>query len=288
MQWSALYPGRGLTINNLHSPEWGSALARAYNDWLYDRYVSQDPRLKGVALLHLYDMDRAVAELRRTVTELGFVGAVLMSTGLRRPLGHESYFPVYEEAERLGVSVAVHAASSNALGLADAARALWEVRALSHGAGQIISFMSMINGGVFDRFPGLRVAFLESGCGWVPYLVDRLDRVYDGRGRRATERMHTSPSELLASGRIFVHTELDEVMLPVVADLAGRDDIFMFASDFPHEPWGRVKNDLADFYERTDISSSLISNVLAGAAQRFYQLDASGQSIITASQASVN
>ncbi len=279
IRWSALYPSRGLAINNWHSPEWGSALAQGYNDWLYETFTSKEPRLKGIALLHLYDIGTAVAEMRRAVLELGFEGAVLMSSGLPQPLGNEMYFPLYEEAERLDIPVAVHAGSSDALAIQDGIRALWEVRAMSHGAGQIISFMSMVNGGVFDTFPKLRVAFLESGCGWIPYLVDRMDRVYHGRGARISRRLKVSPSEHLAGGRIFVHAELDEWMLPYVADVAGRDDIFMYASDFPHERWDAMVRELDHFCEREDLTEGLIRNTLGLAATRFYGLDEDGNRI---------
>ncbi len=279
IRWSALYPGRGLTINTHRSPEWGGALAEGYNNWLYDQFTSKEPRLKGVALLHLYDIPAAVRELRRTVERYGFEGAVLMTSGLPKPLGHEMYFPLYEEAQRLDVGLAVHAASSNAMGLADGALALWEVRAMSHGAGQIISFLSMVNGGVFDTFPKLRVAYLESGCGWVPYLVDRMDRIYHGRGARLSRKMKRAPTEVLRSGQVFVHAELDERMLPVVARLAERDDIFMFASDFPHEPWSVMRRELEHFASRDDLSDSLIDGTLAGAARRFYALDDDGNRV---------
>jgi predicted TIM-barrel fold metal-dependent hydrolase len=279
IKWAALYPGRGLTINTHRSPEWGGALAQGYNNWLHDQFTAQEPRLKGVALLHLYDIPAAVAELRRCVESYGFDGAVLMTSGLPRPLGHPMYFPLYEEAERLDVAVAVHAASSNAMGLADGASALWEVRAMSHGAGQIISFLSMVNGGVFDAFPNLRVGYLESGCGWVPYLVDRMDRIYHGRGARLSKKMKRSPTDVLRSGQVFVHAELDERMLPVVARLAERDDIFMFASDFPHEPWSVMRREVDHFQNRDDLADSLIDGMLAGAARRFYQLDDQGNRV---------
>jgi predicted TIM-barrel fold metal-dependent hydrolase len=276
IKWAALYPSRGLAINNWHSPEWGAALATGYNDWLHQNFTSDEPRLKGVALLHLYDVDTAIAEMRRAVLDLGFEGAVLMSSGLPQPLGNEMYFPLYQEAERLDVPLAVHAGSSDALAIQDGVRALWEVRAMSHGAGQITSFLSMINGGVFDAFPRLRVAFLESGCGWIPYLVDRMDRVYHGRGARLSQRLHRSPTEHLADGRIFVHAELDEWMLPTVADIAGRDDIFMYASDFPHERWDAMVVELDRFCEREDLGVGLIRGTLGLAAQRFYGLNENG------------
>jgi hypothetical protein len=275
IKWSALYASRGLAINNWHSPEWGAAVARGYNDWLYDAFTSKDSRLKGIALLHLYDIDAAVAEMRRCVKELGFEGAVLMSSGLLKPLGDEKYFPLYEEAQRLDIGVAVHAGSSSPLGM-DTAEALWELRAMSHGAGQMISFLSMVNGGVFDTFPRLRVAFLEAGCGWIPYLVDRMDRVYHGRTARLSRRLKQSPREHLAEGRIFIHAELDEWMLPTVARIAGRDDIFMFASDYPHESWSTMEEELLEFCDRPDLGPGVKAGTLGLAAQRFYHLDADG------------
>jgi predicted TIM-barrel fold metal-dependent hydrolase len=139
--------------------------------------------------------------------------------------------------------------------------------------------MSMINGGVFDTFPKLRVAFLESGCGWIPYLIDRMDRVYTGRDARISKRLHCSPGEHLAAGRIFVHAELDEWMLPYVADVAGREDIFMYASDFPHERWDAMVRELDHFCEREDLSEGLIQGTLGLAAQRFYGLDENGNRV---------
>src|SRR5947207_9128526 len=104
-----------------------------------------------------------------------------------------------------------------------------------------------------------------------------MDRVYRGRNARLSRLMKQSPSEHLASGRIFVHAELDEKMVPVVAETAGRDDIFMYASDYPHEPWKRMLKELDEFVEREDLSDALKTNTLATAAQRFYQLDVNGK-----------
>ena len=278
IKWSALYPTRGLYINVWQSPEWGCAVAQGYNDWLADAYTSKEPRLKGVALLHLYAIEAAVAELRRCVRDLKFESAVLMCGGLPAPLGDARYFPLYEEAQRLDIGLAVHGGAADAAGM-NTATALWEVRGMTHASGQILSFLSMVNGGVFDAFPRLRVAFLEAGCGWIPYLVDRMDRVYHGRSARLSKRMKNSPREHLAGGRIFVHAELDEEMLPVVAKVAGRDDIFMYASDYPHEPWAEMVEELDEFVARDDLSPSLKANTLSTAAIRFYRLDENGHRV---------
>ena len=96
---TVLYPTQGLTHGLIREPEWAVALARAYNDWLYDRFMRVSPRLVGVALLPVQDIGEAVQELRRCVTELGMPGAVLPAViaGGRTVAGRE--FDAFEERE---------------------------------------------------------------------------------------------------------------------------------------------------------------------------------------------
>ena len=74
---AVLYPTSGLGIGKIYEPEYAVALCKAYNNWLHD-YCQTDPnRLKGVAMLPLQDIDAAVRELHRAVTELGMVGGMI-------------------------------------------------------------------------------------------------------------------------------------------------------------------------------------------------------------------
>jgi predicted TIM-barrel fold metal-dependent hydrolase len=157
-----------LAFGLIADPDWAAGLARAYNDWLYDRFLRTNPgRLKGMALIPLQDPERAVAELRRAVGDLGMVGAVFPAAGLAEAFGHRAYWPVYAAAQELGCLVAVHGGPAAGLGL-DRMRHAVEMRALNHGFAQQIQMTSMIFGGVFDAFPRLRVAYCEAGCGWRP------------------------------------------------------------------------------------------------------------------------
>jgi len=99
IEQSVLYPTLGLAHGFIQDREWGIALARAYNDWLYGKFLSQSPRLKGVALLPVQDVDAAVTELSRAVDELGMVGAVLPAlTTDGRPFGNDYFHPLWEAA----------------------------------------------------------------------------------------------------------------------------------------------------------------------------------------------
>jgi predicted TIM-barrel fold metal-dependent hydrolase len=264
---SVLYPTNGLAYGLIKDKEWAAVLARGYNNYLYDRYLKAAPsRLKGMALIPLQDVSEAVKELRRAVTELGMVGAILPAVGLRRPFGDACYNPLYEEAQRLGCVFAIHGAPAQGLGF-DFFERLVEARVLSHPFAQMIQLTSIVLNGVLERFPGLRLSFMEAGAGWVPFLLERLDREAKNRGAG----LASSPSEQLRGDRIFFHCELDEAMLPTAVEALGPGQFFC-ASDFPHEPTHEFIESVEAFWERPDLSETAKANILYDNPRRLYRL----------------
>ncbi|HEX2226931.1 MAG TPA: amidohydrolase family protein [Candidatus Binatia bacterium] len=267
--WSVLYPTAGLTFGMVRDKDWACAVAAGYNNYLHECFTKPEKRLKGMALIPLQSIPDAVSELRRAVKELGFVGAVLPAVGLRQPLGDQRYEPVYAAAQELGALLAVHAAPTEGIGL-DAFEKLIEVRTLSHGFGQMIQMTSMIFSGVFDHFPELRIAYAEAGCGWVPYLMERLDMEYEHRSTQAPE-CKKLPSEHLRSGRIFIHCELEDRGIPEIASLL-RDDILFCATDFPHEPRSEFRENIQKFLAREDVSKDIKYKIMTENPKRMYPL----------------
>ena len=121
---TVLYPTAGLAFSMIQDPTWAVPLARAYNNWFSDKFNKVSPqRLKAVALVPIQDVQEAAKELRRAVTGLGMVGAVIGANGAelgtRKPLGDPYFWPLYEEAERLDVPIALHGAPSATRSLAE-------------------------------------------------------------------------------------------------------------------------------------------------------------------------
>lgn len=271
---TVLYPTAALTTGLIRDPDWAIALARAYNDWLSERYLRVDPRLHGMALLPLQDPAEAALELRRAVTSLGMHGAVLTPVGLPRPLGHADFDPIYAEAARLDCTVAVHGGPSQGLGL-DVLDRFAQMHTLSHPFAQMIQMTSIVMSGVLDRFPTLRVAFLEAGASWVPFLSYRMDRSFAGRKHpEYVGGVARKPSTYLASGRVFVNAEPAEPLAEVVATLGG--GTLLFTSDFPHEVnLTHCRSEIAHLLERDDLGDEAKANLLAGNARRLYRFASS-------------
>jgi predicted TIM-barrel fold metal-dependent hydrolase len=267
--WSVLYPTAGLTFGLIRDKDWACAVAAGYNNYLCETFTKPEKRLKGMALIPLQSIPDAVKELRRAVQELKMVGAILPAVGLRQPFGDQRYFAVYEAAQELGALLAVHAAPTQGIGV-DAFDTLIEVRTLSHGFGQMIQMTSMIYNGVFDRFPNLRVAYAEAGCGWVPYLMERMDMEYEHRNTQVPA-LKVMPSDHLRSGRIFIHCELEELGIARIVELL-RDDILFCATDFPHEPRSEFRENIEKFMARENLSMETKRKITTENPGRMYPL----------------
>lgn len=268
---TVLFPTSGLAYGLIADPDWAAGLAHGYNDWLHDRFLRASPqRLKGVALIPLQDPPRAVTELHRAVRELGMVGAFFPAAGLNEAFGHRSFWPVYEAAQELNVPVLVHGGPAYGVGLERMRKAI-EMRSLNHVMSQLTQMTSMVFGGVFDAFPRLKVAYLEAGCGWAPYLIERLDREYSSRFTQVPE-VKQRPSQHLRSERVFIHAEVDEDGL-ANAVRAFSEDAFICASDYPHEPKHAFPHELEEFEERADISESAKRKMLWDNPIRMFNLN---------------
>ncbi|HET7361934.1 MAG TPA: amidohydrolase family protein [Burkholderiales bacterium] len=269
MEMAVLYPTLGLFMSFLKDRKWAVALCRAYNSFMHEEFTKKTPRLKAVALLPLQDPEAAARELRRAVRELGCVGAMLAADGAHL-LGDARFTPIYEEAARLDAMLGVHASGSHLGGGGlELFPAFIQAHTCSHAFGQMRQLTSIMLEGVPERFPTLRIAFLEAGCGWAPYWIERMDEEYAKRASEAPA-LKKKPSDYVRSGKIFFSCEADECLLPQALKLIGEEQI-LYASDYPH--WdGSYPHSLGELREREDLSEAQKRKVLGENARRLYKL----------------
>ncbi|MBI4635630.1 MAG: amidohydrolase [Candidatus Rokubacteria bacterium] len=233
-----LYPTQGLYVAAIDDldPGLGIAICRAYNDWLLDFCALAPERLRPVGMLvALHDPAAAVAEARRLAARDVRAVFVRPNPIRGRNLDDPAYAPLWAECERLGLAVGVH----EGVGAwvpeagADRFRSFFACHAAAHPMEQMLAVLTLIGGGVLERHPQLRVAFLESGCGWLPYWLWRLDEHWEQTDGIAGEpRLPMRPSEYFRR-QCWISCEPDEPYIPRVLDLIGEDRL-LFASDYPH------------------------------------------------------
>jgi predicted TIM-barrel fold metal-dependent hydrolase len=259
----------GMAIDGLE-PEFALALCRAYNDWIAD-YCKTDPtRLKGVAMLPLYDVDMAIDEARRAVNELGFVGVTVHCEPVNGRLPYDlEVEPLWTELERLGTSVGFHG-TSTAPSTEDITRKYLRHpagRTLTHALSFPTQMMAMIAGltlsGVLERHPSLRVAFLEANCSWLPWLLYRLD---DQWAKYTDAPLQQRPSDYFLR-QCCISVEADEPGLQEVINRVG-DDNLVISTDYPH-PDSAFPHSMDEFFEQ-EISDDSRRKVLWDNTARLY------------------
>jgi predicted TIM-barrel fold metal-dependent hydrolase len=259
-----LFPTLGLYIiwrDNL-DPELSAAICRAYNTWLAEYCSTDTSRLRGVALIPLQDPARAVTELRHAKEKLGLVGIFWRPNKLcGRTLSSRDYFPIYEAASDLGVAVCVHEGARSVLPQAGSDRYSEFGRHIAcHPLEQMLACLNLCADGVLERFPRLKVAHLESGCGWVPFWLERMDEHWEHESHGSAKTTKEKPSSYFKR-QCWVSCEAGEELVPCFVEHVGADYLTM-ATDYPH-------SDAIDkFPERTVGALSANQNLSAETRQK--------------------
>ena len=174
-----LYPSLGLCAPSLEDPEFAAGFARLYNQWIADYCHPTGGRLRGIAVTPIEHGDVAI-DVMREAKDLGLVATHVPPALKTRNLDHPDLDPFYAAAVELDMPLGIHGAPGMHLPKVGVDRFTnyIQVHCVSFPFDQMTAMTALISGGVFDRHPGLRVAFLEAGVGWVPFFIDRSARAF--------------------------------------------------------------------------------------------------------------
>jgi predicted TIM-barrel fold metal-dependent hydrolase len=231
-----LYTTLGFRLFWLKDAGLQRACFRVYNDWLA-AYCSYAPkRLKGLALISLYDPKEGAQELERCA-KLGLKGAMIWcSPPADQPYSSEIYDPFWAAAQDLDMPVSLHA-------ITGMERIPWEYGAEQRAMRSTVtpheiekSFSILILSGVLERFPRLKIVSAENNCGWLPYYLQRMDRGFARFGPSGTvtpwpTKLTLKPSEYFR--RQMYCTFIDDSFGVASRHWIGVDNV-MWSSDYPH------------------------------------------------------
>jgi uncharacterized protein len=232
------------TFDTSHNAYYEAALCRGVNDWLRAEFLERDERLRASLALPVLDPDAAVAEVERLGGHPGFV-QVLLPIRTEAPYGNPRWHRVWEAAEKHGLVVGLHAWGrvGNAPTASGFTHSYLEDYASNSQVVVQAHVTSLVSEGVFERFGALRVALLECGFAWLPFLLWRFDKDWKAIWRevpwvkrRPSEyvyqhvRLTTAPAQLPA----------DPAALARIPDLMPVAEVLLYASDHPHRHGGGI------------------------------------------------
>ena len=133
-----------------------------------------------------------------------------------------------------------------------------------------MAMLTMMVRGVFDRFPRLRVGFLEAGCAWLPAWLHRIEEHLELAGWKEAPGLQSTPTECFKR-QCFITCEPDEALLHSVIEELGDDNI-LFATDYPH-PDSKYPKTVESFLVLPRMSVESKRKILWDNALRFYGFD---------------
>jgi predicted TIM-barrel fold metal-dependent hydrolase len=183
-----------------------------------------------------------------------------------RNLGDPAYDPLWATCAEAGLTLSVHEGlglSTATIG-ADRFTGFASRHALSHPMEQMAAMTSLVVDGALARHPTLRVAFLESGTGWLPYWLNRLDEHIEWL------QPDEPPASELFARQCVICTDPDDGCVALTVGCVGADHV-MWASDFPH-PDAVYPGAPAEFRDHADIDAAALETILWQTPLDFYGL----------------
>ena len=221
----------------LYNEDMGAEFCSAVNRWVAQEWLDKESRLRASILVHAQNPQLAVAEIERCADDPRFIAVLLPVMG-DSPLGRRTYWPIFEAAQKHGLSIAVHAGSTfrnppNGAG--------WTSYQIEDYIGQSAAFqnliISLLAEGVFQKFPQLTFVCLESGFTWMPTLLWRAAKTW--RGVRAeVPWIDRNPADIIRervklSLRPFDAPQ-DPAIIQRIFEQINCDKMLVFSTDYPH------------------------------------------------------
>jgi uncharacterized protein len=257
------------TASRLNDTEASNEVLHIYNDWLKDFCSHYPDRQIGLACLPYGSVELAVEEVHR-VAKMGLKGLELSCSWDMEPMWHPSWEPFWQAVDEVQLPLHFHTfpttppRARNEAPQVRRAAMFTGVSAFQMGLIHIIA--GMMGAGVFERYPGLRVSFGESGAGWLGYALHRMDFEFEDRFR---DLMKLKPSEYWRR-QCKATFQFDPISTKLIDDIGV--ETMMWGSDYPHTDgiWPESTKYIEEQF--AGLSPEVVHKITCENAAKFYNL----------------
>jgi uncharacterized protein len=265
----------------IEDPELRQVSYRAYNDWLAEFCATAPGRLIGVGLIPIDDAESAAAEVRY-LKRIGLRTCMLLAARVQTPLWDEAWEPLWQAAAETGIPIGFHlggglrtvvwtgpkATNPGNMGVRVSASPLQMDEALA----------AVIFSGALERYPSLKIVLAETGIGWLPYMLERMDDTYrkfldaPDFWRSQSHLALAMPPSAYFRRQIWATFQSDLAGMRLL-DVLGEDRV-MWASDYPHadSTWPESRKAIEDNFHA--VAEGARRRILCENARELYGLEA--------------
>ncbi|MBV9510984.1 MAG: amidohydrolase [Caulobacteraceae bacterium] len=273
------FPSLGLWLYCLESPDAEAASARLYNDW-NNQFLGRHPsRFVRCGMLPVLDFSNTLAELDYLASK-GFTAAMLPAvTPANLPkYNSEKWDPVFAKGAEKGIVFVMHTGTGLESVIAERGPGAAIINYTKQATDAQNSAMYLITGGVLDRNPGAKVAFIESGASWLVALAERMDEVAEAHANFVSPKLSRKPSQII-DDQVWASFQHDRAcIVAAAAGLPGTRNV-MWGSDYPHaEGTFPVSRELTQsLFEGLNVSEAVKADILGLNAARLFRLESTAK-----------
>lgn len=229
-----VFPQPMLELGMHPSARIATQLMQAYNRWFTENILGKNAHIKTMLGLPFEDPEASLETVRQYADHPGVLG-FLVTSQRHAGVHHNAYMELYAELERRGLPIGFHAGPSWGDSMTSTMNRFLSVHAMSFVTCNMGHMTNWIINGMPERFPGLKVLWLESGLAWIPFMMQRLDHEYLMRQSDAPllrklpsdymrEMYYTSQPMEITNGNLMQST----------FEAMDAENTLMYSSDWPH------------------------------------------------------
>lgn len=235
IDYQVIFPTPMLELGMHPDPEIEVALSWAYTSWFVSDVLGRNPRVKTMVYLPFNDPKACLRTVREFGSHRDVVGFMVTATRYRA-VHQNDYMPLYAEIEATGKPLGFHASVYQQERMFEGMNRFLSVHALGFVIPNMVHLTNLIINGIPERFPDLKIIFIESGLAWLPFLQQRLDSEYLMRTSEAP-LLTKRPSAYIAENFFYTTQPMeldDHESLALTLRRINAETQVLFASDYPH------------------------------------------------------
>jgi predicted TIM-barrel fold metal-dependent hydrolase len=270
---AVLFPDHLLKLAVLPHADYAAAVARAYNRWMIAEWLAEENGLYGALCVAPQDPASSAKDIAELGSHPRIACAYLPAAGLEPLYGHRCYDPIFEAAQDAGLPVAIHSVAVVHPVFPfqlHQYHTTFARHTIAHPFAMMANMTDMISTGVPVRFPRLKIAFMEAGISWVPFMAMRMDKEYQERRREVP--FLTEPPSHYIRGFYYGTQPIEEPENPedlvAVMRLYGGEDNTLFASDWPHHDFDHPREAL-----KLPLAPEAKRKIMGENARRFFRFE---------------
>jgi predicted TIM-barrel fold metal-dependent hydrolase len=270
---AVLFPSPMLQLGLHPQVEVEVALSRAYNKWLCERVLEEESRIRSMIYLPFNDPDASYRMVKEFAGKKGVCGFMVTSARFK-PVHDNAYMKIYALLEEMNLPLAFHAGYNwNEQSMTQMNKFI-SVHAIGFVFYNMIHMTNWVINGMGERFPKLKVLWIESGLAWLPFMIQRLDNEYLMRSSECPQ-LKKLPGEYITD--MYYTSQPMEIprdmsLLEATFKCIKAESQLLYSSDYPHWDFDLPST----IYDLPFLKEKAKRDILGGNALKVFNIDTGG------------